>query len=204
MATRAPPSATNSPTVSTMKAANLTRTATCATGGRRKTAKQFEQRASCISDQYSQYVAVDDIKINGQLTMGENVADLGGLMLAYMAWQERNSRQEAGSDRRLYPGTTLLYRLRTELVLSDARRNQTHVRHHRSALSGQISSQRRSFQHPGISAGISLQSRFGDGEGKSLQSVVKGGRRSWSLALVELARLRGPTTAYCRSFLSGL
>ena len=49
--------------------------------------KKFEQRASCISDQYSQYVAVDDIKINGQLTMGENVADLGGLMLAYMAWQ---------------------------------------------------------------------------------------------------------------------
>ena len=50
--------------------------------------KQFEQRASCVSDQYSQYVAVDDIKINGQLTMGENVADLGGLMLAYMAWQD--------------------------------------------------------------------------------------------------------------------
>ena len=50
--------------------------------------KQFEQRASCVSDQYSQYVAVDDIKLNGQLTMGENVADLGGLMLAYMAWQD--------------------------------------------------------------------------------------------------------------------
>jgi putative endopeptidase len=48
---------------------------------------QFDERASCISDQYSQYVAVDDIKINGQLTMGENVADLGGLMLAYMAWK---------------------------------------------------------------------------------------------------------------------
>ena len=52
--------------------------------------KQFEQRASCVSDQYSQYVAVDDIKINGQLTMGENVADLGGLMLAYMAWQDES------------------------------------------------------------------------------------------------------------------
>jgi len=49
--------------------------------------KQFDERASCVSDQYSQYVAVDDIKINGQLTMGENVADLGGLMLAYMAWK---------------------------------------------------------------------------------------------------------------------
>ena len=51
-------------------------------------AKAFEQRASCISDQYSQYVVVDDIKINGKLTLGEDVADLGGLLLAYMAWKE--------------------------------------------------------------------------------------------------------------------
>ena len=59
--------------------------------------KQFEQRASCISDQYSQYVAVDDIKINGQLTMGENVADLGGLMLAYMAWQNQTRGKKLDS-----------------------------------------------------------------------------------------------------------
>jgi putative endopeptidase len=51
-------------------------------------AKAFEQRASCISDQYSQYVAVDDIKINGKLTLGEDIADLGGLILAYVAWQD--------------------------------------------------------------------------------------------------------------------
>jgi endothelin-converting enzyme/putative endopeptidase len=50
--------------------------------------KAFEQRASCISDQYSQYVIVDDIKINGKLTLGEDIADLGGLILAHMAWQE--------------------------------------------------------------------------------------------------------------------
>ena len=51
-------------------------------------AKEFEQRASCISDQYSQYVIVDDVKINGKLTLGEDVADLGGLLLAYLAWQD--------------------------------------------------------------------------------------------------------------------
>jgi putative endopeptidase len=51
-------------------------------------AKAFEQRASCISDQYSQYVVVDDIKINGKLTLGEDLADLGGLILAHMAWQD--------------------------------------------------------------------------------------------------------------------
>ncbi|MBZ5705224.1 MAG: M13 family metallopeptidase [Acidobacteriia bacterium] len=51
-------------------------------------AKEFEKRASCVSDQYSQYVVVDDIKINGKLTLGEDAADLGGLILSYMAWQE--------------------------------------------------------------------------------------------------------------------
>jgi len=49
--------------------------------------KQFEKRASCISDQYSKYTIIDDIKINGKLTLGEDTADLGGLILAYMAWQ---------------------------------------------------------------------------------------------------------------------
>ena len=55
--------------------------------------KAFEQRASCISDQYSQYVIVDDIKINGKLTLGEDVADLGGVILAHMAWQEDTKGQ---------------------------------------------------------------------------------------------------------------
>jgi putative endopeptidase len=56
-------------------------------------AKAFEQRASCISDQYSQYLVVDDVKINGKLTLGEDVADLGGLILAYMAWQDDTKGQ---------------------------------------------------------------------------------------------------------------
>ncbi len=61
---------------------------TCATGGLPRTAKEFEKRASCISDQYSSYTIIDDIKINGKLTLGEDVADLGGLLLAYMAWKD--------------------------------------------------------------------------------------------------------------------
>ncbi len=51
-------------------------------------AKEFEQRAACIAKQYSAYTAVDDVKVDGELTLGENVADLGGLFLAYSAWEE--------------------------------------------------------------------------------------------------------------------
>jgi len=53
-----------------------------------KDAQQFEQRAACVVDQYAQYTVVDDIKINSKLTEGEDVADLGGTMLAYMAWKD--------------------------------------------------------------------------------------------------------------------
>jgi putative endopeptidase len=49
--------------------------------------KAFEERAQCIADQYAQYVIVDDIKINSKLTLGEDVADVGGLILGWMAWK---------------------------------------------------------------------------------------------------------------------
>ncbi|HZE28383.1 MAG TPA: M13 family metallopeptidase [Terriglobales bacterium] len=61
---------------------------------RKADGKEFEKRASCISDQYSKYVIIDDLKINGKLTLGEDVADLGGLILAYMAWKESTRGQK--------------------------------------------------------------------------------------------------------------
>jgi len=47
----------------------------------------YEKRAQCVADQFSTYTIVDDIKINGKLTNGEDIADLGGLILAWMAWK---------------------------------------------------------------------------------------------------------------------
>ena len=50
-------------------------------------AKGFEDRIGCVRAQYAGYVVVDDIHINSKLTSGEDVADLGGTLLAYLAWQ---------------------------------------------------------------------------------------------------------------------
>ncbi|MGD0598645.1 MAG: M13 family metallopeptidase [Terriglobales bacterium] len=50
--------------------------------------EKFDARTKCVEDQYSGYVAVDDVHINGKLTLGENVADLGGEILAYVAWKD--------------------------------------------------------------------------------------------------------------------
>lgn len=44
----------------------------------------FERRAGCLVDEYSGFVAVQNVHVDGKLTLGENTADNGGLRLAYM------------------------------------------------------------------------------------------------------------------------
>jgi endothelin-converting enzyme/putative endopeptidase len=66
--------------------------------------KAFEERAQCIRDQYSKYVIVDDVKINGELTSGEDIADLGGLILAWMAWKEETKGKMLANRDDLTPG----------------------------------------------------------------------------------------------------
>jgi endothelin-converting enzyme/putative endopeptidase len=63
--------------------------------------QQFDARTQCVADQYAKYVIIDDIHINSKLTLGEDVADLGGEILAYIAWKG------ATQDKRLAPADGL-------------------------------------------------------------------------------------------------
>ncbi len=54
-------------------------------------ATKFKSRAQCIVNQYAQYTVVDNIKINSKLTLGEDMADLGGMVLAWTAWKVQSS-----------------------------------------------------------------------------------------------------------------
>jgi putative endopeptidase len=56
-------------------------------------AQKFKHRTQCIVDQYAQYVVVDDVHINSRLTLGEDTADLGGLILAHMAWSAQTASE---------------------------------------------------------------------------------------------------------------
>ena len=51
--------------------------------------KNFDARTTCIANEYSQFTAVDNLKVNGRLTLGENAADNGGARLAFMALMAR-------------------------------------------------------------------------------------------------------------------
>ena len=57
-------------------------------------AASFGQGAKCIRDQYASYRVIDEIFINAELTAGEDIADFGGLILAWQAWK----RETAGQD----------------------------------------------------------------------------------------------------------
>jgi putative endopeptidase len=58
--------------------------------------KQFTERADCVVKEYDGFIGVDDLHVNGKLTLGENIADLGGLKLAFLAYLDR--AQKSGVD----------------------------------------------------------------------------------------------------------
>ena len=55
---------------------------------RKEDADQFRAKAAVIGKQYDAFTPLDSVHLNGQLTMGENLADLGGLTIAYQAFQK--------------------------------------------------------------------------------------------------------------------
>ena len=65
-------------------------------------AVQFEARAQKIVDQYNAYEALPGLHVNGKLTLGENIADLGGVTIAYEALQ----RSLRGKQRKRIDGFT--------------------------------------------------------------------------------------------------
>jgi predicted metalloendopeptidase len=55
--------------------------------------QEFERRAECVVKQYDAYPVLEDVKLNGKLTLGENLADLGGLKLAHSAYRASRAGQ---------------------------------------------------------------------------------------------------------------
>jgi putative endopeptidase len=67
---------------------------------------EFEKRASCVANEYSNFVAVDDLKLNGKLTLGENTADNGGARIAFMALHNEIAKDPTGKVAQKVDGYT--------------------------------------------------------------------------------------------------
>jgi len=50
-------------------------------------AAEYKKRAKLVEEQFDSYIGVDTMHVNGKLTLDENIADLGGLKIAYAAYQ---------------------------------------------------------------------------------------------------------------------
>ena len=69
-------------------------------------AEKFDARAAIVGKQYSAFSPLDSVYVNGKLTMGENLADLGGLNIAYTALQKQLAKQFGTNPRPKYDGLT--------------------------------------------------------------------------------------------------
>jgi putative endopeptidase len=56
---------------------------------------EFDRRAGCVEKQYDDYVAIEDVHVKGKLTLGENIADLGGIKLSFAAFQRAEKEHPA-------------------------------------------------------------------------------------------------------------
>jgi putative endopeptidase len=65
-------------------------------------ADNFQARAKRLGEQFNQYEVLPGLKVNGDLTMGENIADLGGLSISYEAFQ----RSQKDKPRKIIDGFT--------------------------------------------------------------------------------------------------
>ncbi len=63
--------------------------------------KEFEKRAGCVADEYSSFISVDDIHLNGKLTLGENTADNGGARIALMALHDYMAQSKQDPNRKI-------------------------------------------------------------------------------------------------------
>jgi endothelin-converting enzyme/putative endopeptidase len=68
--------------------------------------KEFEKRVSCVADEYSNFVAVDTMKLNGRLTLGENTADNGGARVALRALEHMIADDKTGKEGQSIDGYT--------------------------------------------------------------------------------------------------
>jgi len=93
---------------------------------------KFYAKTQMIVDQYNGYVVGDSLHLNGELTQGENIADLGGLVMVHEAFKKSKQYQDneiiAGltPDQRFFLGYALLWmvNMRPEAVAAQVKSNE--------------------------------------------------------------------------------
>ena len=135
-------------------------------------AAAYEERATCVADQYSRYTVAGDTKVNGRLTLGENTADNGGVRLALMALSRRARRETEGQDRRLHAGTARVHRLGAGVVRKRAPGSRAAEGRDQSARVRTVPRQRAVVEHARVCEGVLVQGQRADDSAECVPRLV--------------------------------
>jgi Predicted metalloendopeptidase len=110
---------------------------------------RIQQARKAVVDQYSAYAPLPGQHVNGELTQGENIADIGGVKLAYAACRRRSTKTRGRNKKidGLTPEQRFLPVVRRDLALKNSRRRSKAAAHHRSAFAGTVSRERPALEH---------------------------------------------------------
>ena len=134
--------------------------------------KEFETRAQCVVDQYDGYVAVDDLHVNGKLTLGENIADLGGLKLAHAAYVTARGSKEPEKIGK-WTDEQLFFLGHGAVVVHEAAAGDgADARDGRSALAAGSSRQWADVEPAGVRGGVPVQGGGQDGAQDAVHDLV--------------------------------
>ena len=162
-AASARPSAMRSATASTTRAASSTAPASCATGGPRPAPSNTTRTPPKLVKQYDAYEPIPGVHIKGQLTLGENLGDLGGLEVAYAAYRRYVAKHGEPpviggltGDQRFFIAYGYSWQRKTP------RGRASRAAADRRAFAGRISRQRRRPEHGRLVQGVQRPARRQD------------------------------------------
>ena len=123
--------------------------------------KAYDARTALVVKQFDGYKPLPDQSINGKLTLGENIGDLGGIKIAYAALQKARG-QAPRKDRRLHARAALLPLVRDDLAQPVARRGAARPAQHEPAQPRQVARDRPALEPAGVLRRVRLHRRRPD------------------------------------------
>ncbi len=139
---------------------------------------KFNERTSCIADEYSNFNVTPDQKLNGRLTLGENSADNGGIRIAFRALEEVMSKQgvtnldAAAADASGYTPAQRFFLSFGQVWCENCVRRRPQPGQDGSALDGAVEDQRHGAELRRVRQGIQLQSRAADDADEVMPRLV--------------------------------
>ena len=115
---------------------------------------EYQKRAKVLVDQFNEFEPLPGLHVNGELTLGENIADLTGLVISRQAYQLSLKGKRRADDRRHHRRSALLHGMGAVVEGEAARRVIAPAGADQRAFAGDVSRQRPDSKYSGVLRGV--------------------------------------------------